>query len=530
MANPDGLHSAAPMAHFPAGDACGQRQDGLCIYKGIPYASPPTGSGRWRPPAPLPRWQGILDATTSGPACTQPPRRSGSIYASQLARTAEDCLFLDIWAPEGATDLPVFVWIHGGSFIWGAGSEPHHDGAALARRGAIVVTINYRLGVFGYLAHPDLSQESPDGVSGNYGLLDQIAALSWIRQNIAAVGGDPDKVTIAGESAGALSVLYLMAAPAAHGLFAGAIAQSPYMISTPALTLERHGHEPAEAAGRHLCAQLGASDIAALRELDAQQLADAALNAGFMPGGTIDGYVLPDEIVAVFEQGRQAKVPLLAGFNSGEIRSLPFLMPKLPATPDAYEAEIRDRYGDLAARFLIFYPADHMVESALASLRDALYGWTMLKLSQAQQAAGVPFFLYYFDHSYPAASAAGLDGFHASELPYLFDTADCTPPLWPVIPPIASEQAMAQAVGDYWIAFAAMGQPQAAGAANWPAHLQQGWFMHFAATPQAAQDLLPGRAELCDEMIARRRAAGDVPWNWNIGVAAPLPKGRSDRQ
>lgn len=167
----------------------------------MPARRPGRDAGGRQPP--LPRWQGILDATTSGPACTQPPRRSGSLYASQLARTAEDCLFLDIWAPEGATDLPVFVWIHGGSFIWGAGSEPHHDGAALARRGAIVVTINYRLGVFGYLAYPDLSQESPDGALGNYGLLDQIAALSWIRQNIAAVGGDPDKVTIAGESTGA---------------------------------------------------------------------------------------------------------------------------------------------------------------------------------------------------------------------------------------------------------------------------------------------------------------------------------------
>lgn len=268
----------------------------------------------------------------------------------------------------------------------------------------------------------------------------------------------------------------------------------------------RHGHEPAEGAGRHLCARLGASDIATLRELDAQQLADAALNAGFMPGGTIDGHVLPDEIAAVFEQGRQAKVPLLAGFNSGEIRSLPFLMPKLPATPEAHEIEIRARYGDLAASFLTFYQTDHMVESALASLRDALYGWTILKLSQAKQAAGVPFFLYYFDHSYPAANAAGPDGFHASE------------------------QAMAQAIGDYWIAFAATGQPQAAGAANWPAHLPQGWFMHFVATPRATQNLLPSGAKLCDEMIARHRAAGDVPWNWNIGVAAPLPKGRSDRQ
>lgn len=513
----------APVAHFAAGDARGLRHDGLCIYKGIPYAVPPTGDRRWRPPAPMPRWDGVRDATASGPACTQPARRGGSIYASELAQTAEDCLFLDIWAPEGTKDLPVLVWIHGGSFIWGAGSEPHHDGAALARRGAVVVSINYRLGVFGYLAHPGLSAESPDGVSGNYGLLDQIAALAWVKRNIAAVGGDPRRVTIAGESAGALSVLYLMAAPAARGLFAGAIAQSAYMISTPALKDERHGHEPAEAAGVRLCAQIGVDGIAALRAMDAQALADAALRAGFLPGGTVDGHVLPDQLVAVFERGEQARVPLLAGFNSGEVRSLPFLVPPLPATAAAYEAEIRSSYGDLADGFLSLYPSDDIAESALSCIRDALYGWTVLKLAQAQKAAGLPFFLNYFDHTYPAATAAGLDGFHACELPYLFGTADRTPPLWPAIPATETEAALSRAIGDYWIGFARTGAPQAPGAPDWPGHAEEGAFMHFADAPQASRGLLPGMFALHDAVVSRRRAAGDVPWNWNAGVAAPLP-------
>jgi len=169
----------APVARFAAGDARGVRQDGLRVFRGIPYALTPEGERRWRPPVPMRRWDGVREAVAPAPACVQPARRSGSIYAGTLAASGEDCLFLDIWAPESGHDLPVLVWIHGGSLVWGAGSEPLHDGAALARRGAVVVTFNYRLGIFGYLAHPGLSAESPDNVSGNYGLLDQIAALEW---------------------------------------------------------------------------------------------------------------------------------------------------------------------------------------------------------------------------------------------------------------------------------------------------------------------------------------------------------------
>jgi len=514
----------APVARFAAGDARGVRLDGLDVFRGLPYALPPSGERRWRAPAPMPRWKGVREARSPGPACTQPARRGGSIYASALAETAEDCLFLDIWAPSGGRGLPVFVWIHGGSFIWGAGSEPYYDGAELARRGAVVVTINYRLGVFGYLAHPKLGAESPDGISGNYGLLDQIAALEWVRDNIAAVGGDPANVTIAGESAGALSVLYLMASPPARGLFARAIAQSAYMISTPALKGVRHGQEPAEAAGERLARTLGATGIADLRAMPAQELADAALRAGFAPGGTVDGRLLPAQLVDVFERGEQAKVPLLAGFNSGEVRSLRFLLPPLPGTAERYEAEIRGRYGDLADRFLALYPPDDIAESALAAVRDALYGWTALKLAATQEAAGLDCFLYHFDHGYPAAGEAGLHGFHACELPYLFGTADRTPPLWPVVPATGTESALSRAIGDYWISFAQSGSPRAAGAPDWPAYRGGARHMNFADAPLVEDGLLPGMFAFNDEIVRRRRAAGDVPWNWNVGVAAPLPK------
>jgi para-nitrobenzyl esterase len=485
---------------------------------------PPTGPLRWRPPSPAQRWTTVRDAVEPGPGCAQPPRRSGSIYSAPIAKTDEDCLYLDIWAPEGARDLPVVVWIHGGSFVWGASSEAMYDGAELARRGAVVVSINYRLGVLGYLAHPQLSAESPDGVSGNYGLLDQIAALAWVKRNIAAVGGDPRNVTIAGESAGALSVLYLMASPAARGLFEKAIAQSAYMVSMPALRDRRNGHEPAEAAGEGLCAKLGVDGVAGLRDMDAHELAAAALRAGFAPLGTVDGHLLPDQIVEIFERGEHARVPLIAGFNSGEIRSLPFLLPASPETPDDYEREIRVRYGPLAERFLSLYPASDIAESTLASVRDALYGWTVSKLAQAQATVGVPTFVYYFDHGYPAASEAGLHGFHACELPYLFGTFDEIPPLWPAIPRTDVEAELSRAIGDYWISFARSGTPRADNAPHWPEYAAAGAFIRLAGRPLREAALLPGIFELNDEVIGRRRAAGDVPWNWNVGVAAPLAR------
>ena len=519
----------ASTVQFPTRVARGAAAGGLRIFKGIPYALPPVGPRRWRSPEPMPSWQGVREAASSGPACVQPRRRAGSIYDSPLEATAEDCLYLDIWAPEGARGLPVLVWIHGGSLIWGAGSEPIYDGAALARRGAVVVSINYRLGVFGYLAHPQLSARSPEGVSGNYGLLDQIAALRWVQQNIAAVGGDPDNVTIAGESAGALSVLYLMVAPAARGLFAKAVAQSAYMISMPALKDNRNGHESAGAAGTRLAAGLGADDIAVLEAMDARDLAEVALRQGFAPLGTIDGHVLPDQLVDLFERGEQAKVPLVVGFNSGEVRSLPFLLPKLPATAQAYEAEIRARYADLAERFLALYPSSDPVESSLASVRDALYGWTTLKLAATQRAAGAPAFVYCFDHSYPAATAAGLHGFHGGELPYLFGTVRQTPPLWPPIPETETEHLLSRAIGDYWISFAGRGAPQAHGFADWPDWTTSEPYMRFAGKPSVETDLLPGMFEFIDEVVRRRREAGDVPWNWNVGVAAPLPEAGASR-
>ena len=470
----------------------------------------------------MPRWDGPRDATAFGPACVQSRYPEGSIYAAPPDAMSEDCLTLNIWTPETAAGAPVFVWIHGGSLSRGASSDAIYDGAALAARGIVVVSVNYRLGVLGYFAHPDLSAESPDGVSGNYGLLDQIAALAWVRDNIAAFGGDPANVTIAGESAGALSVLYLMAAPRARGLFAKAIAQSAYMISTPELREPHVGETPSETLGERLTRALGAVGVAELRGMEARALVEAASKAGHQPFGTIDGKVLPRQLVEVFDRGEQAKVPLLAGYNSGEIRSMRFLAPSVPQDGAAYVAMIRARYGDLAEAFLRRYPADDLPESILAATRDAMYGWTAERAVAAQAAQGVPSFLYLFDHSYPAATEAGLHSFHACELPYVFGTLDRTPPLWPKVPDTPAERQLSDVMLDCWSSFARTGSPRAPGAPDWPVFAEGRAFMRFASMPQAGSDHCRGMYLLHEEMVRRRRAAGTVPWNWNVGLAAPV--------
>jgi para-nitrobenzyl esterase len=510
-----------PVVHAPAGTAQGETSGDLHVFKGLPYALAPTGVRRWTPPAEMPAWRGTRDATRFGPACYQPKSRPGSIYADAPPAMSEDCLSLNIWAPAGARKAPVFVWIHGGSLTTGSGSEAIYDGIRLAGRGIVVVTINYRLGVLGYLAHPGLSAESREHVSGNYGLLDQVAALRWVNRNIAAFGGDASNVTIAGESAGALSVMYLLAAPDARGLFARAIAQSAYMISAPELRDSPYGDVPAETLGTALAGKLGATDVAGLRAMDAGALTDAAVSAHYFPFVTIDGHVLPRQLVDVFDRGEQARVPILAGFNSGEIRSLRFLAPPPPADAPAYVALIRARYGDLADAFLKLYPATDLAESVLMAPRDAIYGWTAERLVVKQSALGVPAFLYFFDHGYPAADEAGLHAFHASEIPYVFGTADSTPPLWPRPPATEVESKLSGAIAGYWAAFARDGSPSAAGQPQWQRYGADRAYMAFEDAPRPGTHLLPGMYELNEEVVCRRRAHGGIAWNWNIGIVSP---------
>jgi para-nitrobenzyl esterase len=510
-----------PVVQAPAGAVEGDTSGDILSFKGLPYALPPVGDARWKPPVAMQAWSGVRDAKHFGAACIQPTSRPGSIYASPLAAISEDCLFLNVWASKGASKAPVFVWIHGGSLVTGASSESMYDGTKLASRGVVVVSINYRLGVLGYLAHPDLSAESSEGISGNYGLLDQIEALRWVKRNIEAFGGDPANVTIAGESAGALSVMYLMASPRARGLFAKAISQSAYMIPTPELKQARFGSPAAEANGARVSTAIGAKDIAAMRAIDAAKLIEVVAKAGYAPFGTIDGAVLPRQLVEVFERGEQAPVPIIAGFNSGEIRSLRFLVPPVPSDAATYEAAIRKSYGEVADNFLKLYPSTALEETILAITRDSMYGWTAERLVARQTALGQRGFLYFFDHSYPAADAAGLHGFHASELPYLFGTADRTPPSWPKIPPTKAEHALSDAMVDYWTSFARTGEPRALKQAQWPAYGTTRAYLSFGAVPQSATHLLPGMYELFEDTVCRRRANGTQPWSWTEGILAP---------
>lgn len=515
----------APTVTAPAGTVEGSVKGNIRLFKGIPYAQAPIGPLRWRAPVALPAWEGVRKATSFGPACIQPRPKAIGIYTNPPEKVSEDCLSLNIWAPQDAKNAPVIVWIHGGALVNGYSHEAMYDGARMAADGAIVVSINYRLGILGYLSHPGLSAESSEGISGNYGLLDQIAALAWVKQNIAAFGGDPANVTIAGESAGGLSVMYLMASPRARGLFQKAIAQSAYMISSPELRDASYGAPSAETAGTQIMGKLGAADLAGLRAFDAEKLSDGAAAVGYGPWGTVDGKVLPRQLVSTFGRGEQAPVPIIAGFNTGEIRSLRMLLPPAPANAAAYEAVIRERYGDLADAFLLLYPSSNVGESMLATTRDALYGWTSERLARAQGTVGQKGYLYIFDHAYPAASENGLHAFHAAEIPYVFGTATQTPPYWPKVPDTSTERRLSDAMRGYWVSFARTGTPTAKGQPAWQPFGEAEHYMAFARTPKPGTHMSPGMFALHEAAVCRRRMA-NMAWNWNTGVFSPkLPAG-----
>jgi para-nitrobenzyl esterase len=513
--------ASPPLVQAPAGKLQGTTTGQVNAFKGIPYAVPPVGAMRWKPSLPAPKWKGVRAATDFGAACIQPKGRPESIYFWSLPSTSEDCLFLNVWAPADARKAPVFFWIHGGALSGGSSSEPLYDGTKFAERGIVVVSINYRMGPLGFLVHPALSAESRRNISGNYGLLDQILALRWVANNIAAFGGDPSNVTIAGESAGGLSVMYLMATPEARGLFSKAILQSSYMVSAQEIRTAGHDAWSGEAIGLWLAGKLGAADLAGLRSMDAQQITDVAAANGFFPFFVVDGRILPRQVVEVFDRGEQARVPVLAGFNSGEIRSLRALAPPVPADAATYEKEIRARYADQADAFLKLYPASNLQESIWATTRDSLYGWTAERLVRKQAALGAPAYLYLFDHGYPAADEKGLHAFHAAELPYMFGTLDRTPLNWPKIPATDTEQKLADAMVDYWASFARSGVPTAQGQPAWPAYGNERAYMAFEASPVPGKNLMPGMYEFNEGIVCRRRAKGGIPWHWNVGLASP---------
>jgi para-nitrobenzyl esterase len=507
--------------------------EGITAFKGIRYAQPPVGMLRWKPPLPPAAWTGVHAATEFGSASLQPRSPEGSIYADLPQRMSEDCLFLNIWTPRAApAKVPVMVWIHGGALRIGNLAGGLYDGAELARRGVVVVTVGYRLGVLGYLAHPELTAESPQRSSGNYGLLDQIAALRWVRDTIAAFGGDPDNITAFGESAGALSISQLMVSPLARGLFHKAILQSGYLMSNRELRHSSFGQPAAEEVGAALATHLGAADLATLRSMDGGKLTTLATLAGFDPQATIDGWVLPRQIVECFDRGEQAPIPLIAGFNAGEARSLRFFLPPLPADAAEYERLVGGIYGDLAGRYLELYPGTDIEESALAAARDGFYGWTAERLVRDQSRLDLSAYLYFFAHEYPAQVERRLQAFHGSELPYEFGlvgSSDRLPADWPRPPDDARERALSEAIMSYFTSFAALGTPAAPNAPVWPPYTADRAFLEIGDACRSSRDLLPGMFALHEGVVARRRAAGTQNWYLNVGLASAAVPTRSCR-
>jgi para-nitrobenzyl esterase len=497
---------------------------GIRSFKGIPYAEPPIGNKRWTAPVAAKGWKGLRDAGRFGASCIQPPWPAQSIYNDRISNVNEDCLFLNVWAPAHARQAPVIVWIYGGGLVFGSTWEPYYDGGRFAAHGVVFVSMNYRLGALGWLALPALSAESPHGVSGNYGLLDQIAALRWIRRNIAQFGGDPDNVTIMGESAGGLSVAYLLASPLARGLFQKAIGESLGIYSEPELKKADHGLPAAEEIGTRLANDLRAVNLEALRAMDPTKLNRAALEARYRPTGTIDGWALPRQLVDTYDRREEAHVPVLMGFNAGEIETLPGFLPPVPSSSAVYEKEIRRRYRDLAPEFLRLYPADHIRASMMAAGRDAIFGWAAERIVRDEAALRQPSYLYFFDHGYRAASARGLHAFHASEIPYVFGRIGPSAPKlanWPRAQGPA-EEVLSNAMIAYWTSFARTGIPTAPGEPDWPPFAPRGSYMHFTKTPDVATDLMPGMYELNEQVMERRRRAGNQQWRDDVGVAAPV--------
>ena len=437
------------------------------VYRGIPFAMPPVGNLRWKAPQPPASWPGVRAASEEPHACWQTPYpAAAALYQAKLPPLSEDCLYLNIWTPAKSTKdrLPVMVWIHGGGFTRGSGTGTAYDGEILARKGVVLVTMNYRLGVFGFFAHPGLTEESAHHASGNYGLLDQIAALQWVRKNISAFGGDPQRVTIFGESAGSWAVNALMASPQAKGLFQRAIGESGGQFAP----MDSLG--AAEKAGQKLATTLKAGQgspadaVKALRALPPEDLLKATDHD--TARAIVDGFVLPQSVAEIFAAGKQNDVPLLIGSNADEGTSLVPQAANLKSA--AYINGAQMRYGPLADQFLALYPAasdEQAVKSFYAAYRDQAFGWEMRTWARMQTRTGhKPVYLYYFTRTAPGPLGQRFGAFHALEIAYVFGTFP-----WP-FPWSDSDHKLSDAITSYWTNFARNGDPNGEGLPRWPAY------------------------------------------------------------
>jgi para-nitrobenzyl esterase len=463
------------------------------VFRGIPYAAPPVGKLRWRAPQPALHWDGVRQADQFGAMCMQPTFRGatgGNNGAANPPKMSEDCLFLNVWtaASSARERRPVMVWIHPGGYQTGSGSTPGYDGEALAKKGVVLVTINYRLGVLGFFSHPELTKESEHHASGNYALMDQAAALQWVQKNIAGFGGDPRRVTVFGDSAGSASISNLMGSPRVKGLFQRAIGESGAWMGL-SLTPTRTPSE-AEQDGVKMTETLHTQSLEELRARPAEEL----LKAGRAGRPVIDGWFVPEDVGTIFAAGKQNDVPLLAGSNKDE--GTFFLQ---PTTAEKYIQQVRTRFGDQADAFLKLYPAGSDEEanaSQLAAFRDEL-AFVMRVWTRAQTKTGHSrAFLFYFTHEPPPPTGAtarggfGSGATHGSEAQYIFQN---------LLPPRAwtdLDHQVSDMLSSYWVNFATNGDPNGKGLAKWPAYDDKKTAVPMVLGDKAEVGPAPNQAQL----------------------------------
>ncbi len=473
------------------------RASEVTVFKGIPYAAPPVGALRWKAPEPALNWNGVRQADHFGAVC--PQAKLPTLDDGSAPTMDEDCLTANVWtaATSPTEKRPVFVWIYGGGFSEGTGAEPEFDGEALARKGVVVVTFNYRIGPLGFLATPDLDRESGHDASGNYGLLDDIALLQWVKANIAAFGGDPDQVTIGGQSAGAGSSGFLSMSPLAKGLFKRAILESharyPRDLELRYLSVSYRTKVAAETAGQTFIEAHGAHTAAQLRAMPWQQLVvgnvlDVDVDTGsaakpplFRP--VVDGWVLPHDYEETYRLGSQNDVSILAGNNKDETGAVPETafailrnaaadkrpgMPHTSVTLDGFRSAARAKFGPMADEFLKLYPASNDDEAALqnnASVRDNSRISTYLWGTQWSRANKKPIYTYFWTHALPGPTHDRLGAFHGSEIPYVFDSLDALKLPW-----TADDREIADVMSSYWVNFIKTGNPNGPNLPIWPGY------------------------------------------------------------
>jgi len=480
------------------------------IFRGVPFAAPPVGNLRWQPPQPVQPWEGVRKADQFGAHCVQ-----GKVFGDIDAPggMSEDCLNVIVWAPARAADkpLPVYLWFYGGGFAAGGNSEPRYDGESFARKGIIVVNANYRLGVFGFLAHPELTRESPHHASGNYGLLDQVAALQWVRKNIGAFGGDPDRITIGGESAGSLSVSALMASPLSRALISQAVGESGAFLGNVG-GRGMSSLAEAEKTGAAYADSIGAKSIADLRAKPADDLLKAAMktNNGFGFWPIIDGYCLTEDVSATFAAGKQAQVPMLAGWNADEVRMMVMMNPQKP-TAKTFPDQLNKQFKERGAEALKLYPAgtdEEAMRSAGDLASDNFIVFSTWKWIDMQAKTGKPVYRFEFDRGAPisremAAMAHGAKTFgavHASELEYVFNMLRSKKADWE-----ADDQKVADTMNEYWANFIRTGDPNGAGLSKWPSFTATREVMHINAESKAAPEEHRDRYVFLDSLQASAR-------------------------